>query len=230
MLYDYGVDYDDFQAAVLEIADGGGRITKGGVALRLKLEPAAAGALLDRMTRDGRLELDIDERSGEIFYEPRRAVRGGRGRGRDEEKRESKGPLAGLGKALDDGALAVKVGSAIMAAKAGVGGAVALPPERRRKIMVGVIAGGLLPGVGLAYSAPWPVVVASSLVFLVGFKILTLIPFFSSLLLLPFVVVCAIASAVLGGLYAWQYNRAGKRAPLGDEPLSPKQILKRLGK
>jgi hypothetical protein len=50
------------------------------------------------------------------------------------------------------------------------------------------------------------------------------------MLLLPFVVVCAVVSAVLGGLYTWQYNRAGKRAPLGNEPLSPAQILKRLGK
>ncbi len=182
--------------------------------------------MLDRMTRDGTLELDIDERTGEIFYEARGA-RGGRGARAGEGA--GKGALAGLGQALDDGALAVKVGSAIMAAKAGAGG-VALPPEKRRKIAIGVLAGGLLPGVGLAYSAPWPVVVVSSLVVVAGAKILALIPFFSSLLLIPFLVVCAIASAVLGGLYTWQYNRTGKRAPLGDEPLSPKQLLKRLRK
>src|SRR6185437_12365272 len=140
-----------------------------------------------------------------------------------------KGALAGLGQTLDDGALAVKVGSAIMAAKAGAGG-VALPPEKRRKIAIGVLAGGLLPGVGLAYAAPWPVVAVASLVVVAGYKILALIPFFSSLLLVPFLVVCAIASAALGGLYTWQYNRTGKRAPLGDEPLSPKQLLKRLRK
>jgi hypothetical protein len=218
------VEYDDFQEAVLDIAEGGARITKGGVALRLKLEPATAGAMLDRMTRDGALELDVDERSGEIFYEvPRRrpAPRaGGGGAGK---------ALAGLGKALDEGALAVKVGSVLMAAKTGAVGS-ALPAERRRRIAVGVLAGALLPGVGLAYAAPWPVVLAASAVFLVGYKLIALIPFLSSVLLFPFVVVCVVVSAVLGGLYTWQYNRAGKRAPLGDEPLSPKQLLKRLGK
>jgi hypothetical protein len=233
VLYDSGVEYDDFQDAVIELADGGTRLTKGNVALRLKIEPATASAMLDRMARDGRLELDLDERSGEIFYEVR-AKDGGRA------KPAGKGALGELGKALDDGALAVKVGTALAMARgssgmaAGVasrlGGGMALPPEERRQIALGVLLGALVPGLGLAYTAPWPVVVASSLVVVVGYKVLALIPFFSSLLLIPFLVVCAVASALLGGLYTWQYNRTGKRAPLGDEPLSPKQLLKRFKK
>src|SRR5262249_57825594 len=50
------VDYDDFQDAVVELAGSRTRITKGNVALRLKIDPAAAGAMLDRMAREGRLE------------------------------------------------------------------------------------------------------------------------------------------------------------------------------
>jgi hypothetical protein len=64
----------------------------------------------------------------------------------------------------------------------------------------------------------------------VGIKVLAFIPFLAPLLLIPFVAVCMVASGILGGLYTWQYNQKGKRSPLGDEPLSPKQLLKRLGK
>jgi hypothetical protein len=220
VLYDYRVEYDDFQSEVLELADGGTRLTKGGVALRLKVDPASAGAMLDRMTRAGQLELDIDERSGEIFYEVRRRA-GERPRALPESSAVSaaSGVRDALGTAL------------VMAKAAGVtSGGMALPPEQRRKLALGVLLGGLIPGIGLAYSAPWPVVLASSVVVVVGYKVLALIPIFSSLLLIPFLAVCAVASAILGGLYTWQYNQAGKRSPLGDEPLSPKQLLKRFRK
>ncbi len=105
MLYDCGVDYDDFQDAVLALADGGTRLTKGSVALRLKIDPANAGAMLDRMTRDGRLELDIDERSGEIFYEPRRRPEASRER---SAATPAQNALAEIEKALDGAALASK--------------------------------------------------------------------------------------------------------------------------
>jgi hypothetical protein len=222
--YDYPVEYDDFQDTVQDLADSGTRLTKGNVALRLKIDPASAGKMLDRMTRDGRLELDIDERSGEIFYEMRR-----RDAAAAPRASSSKSALAGLGKALDSsGALtAAKLGTALVMAKAGAGG-VTVAPEKRRQIALGVILGGLLPGFGLAYTAPWPVVVASSVVVALGIKVIGLIPLFSSFLLIPFVAVCAVASAVLGGLYTWQYNQTGKRTALGDEPTSPKQVMKRL--
>lgn len=220
MLYDCGVEYDDFRSAVLELADGGTRITKGNVALRLEVDPTSTGAMLDRMTREGQLELDIDERSGEIFYEVRRRP-GERPRASAESA-----PLRDL-----QGALGTALGMAKVVGAAGmIGGGTALPPERRHSLALGVILGGLIPGIGLAYSAPWPVVAASSAVVLLGYKVLALIPVFSTLLLIPFLAVCALASAVLGGLYTWQYNQTGKRSPLGDEPLSPKQILKRLRK
>jgi hypothetical protein len=225
VLYSYGVEYDDFQDAVLELAAGGTRITKGNVALRLKIEPASAGTMLDRMTRDGRLELDVDERSGEIFYEVRDSRRGG-------EPAGNKGALAELGKALDGGALAaakLSVGTAIAMGKVASAGS-ALAPDRRRKVAMGILLGGLLPGFGLAYTAPWPVAVGLSLVVVVGVKLIGLIPILSSFLLVPFLVVCAVASAILGGLYTWQYNQTGKRTPLGNEPITPKQILKRLKK
>ncbi len=115
-----------------------------------------------------------------------------------------------------------------MKAKLG-GGEMALPPDKRRNVAVGVLL-GVIPGFGLFYSAPWPVAIGASIVVFVGFKVLAFIPVLGSLLLFPFIGVCMVASGILGGLYTWQYNQKGKRSPLGDEPLSPKQLLKRLGR
>jgi hypothetical protein len=222
VLYDTGVDYDDFQDAVLDLAAGGTRLTKGAVALRLKIEPARAGAMLDRMTGDGRLELDVDERSGEIFYVVAR-------RPNAPIQRADQGALAEIGKAIEGGALAAKVGAAVTMAKMGASVGGPLAPDKQRKVALGVLLGGLLPGFGLVYSAPWPVAIAGSIVVFAGIKIIGLIPFFSTLLLVPFLVVCVLASAILGGLYTWQYNQTGKRTPLGDEG-SPQKMLKRLRK
>ena len=41
---------------------------------------------------------------------------------------------------------------------------------------------------------------------------------FSLMLAVPFLVVAAVTSAVLGGLYTWQYNNMGRRAALGEDP------------
>lgn len=219
MLYDTRVDYAAFREAVLELADAGVRLTKGRVAERLSLEPARAGELLDRMTRDGALELDIDERSSEIFYTvSSRAPAAPAKKGGIEALRDLEGTL-------DRAALAAKVGSALVRGDEG-----AAPLASRRKISVGVIVGGLFPGLGLAYSAPWPIVVGASVVVILGAKIISLIPIVSAFLLVPFLVVCAIASGLLGGAYAWSYNQAGKRAPLGDEPVTPKALMSRIKK
>lgn len=216
MLYDSRVDYARFQDAVLELAEDGARITKARVAERLSIEPARAGELLDRMTRDGALELDIDERSSEIFY----AV----ARGRRAKPMDGLAALRELEGAIERGGVAAKVGSALLA---GEGKA---PLATRRKISLGVLLGGLFPGVGLAYSAPWPIVVGASIVVIAGAKIISIIPIFSAFLLVPFLVVCAIASGLLGGAYAWSFNQAGKRAPLGDEPVTPKALVAKIRK
>lgn len=213
--YEAVVKYESFRDAVLELADDDVRLTKARVAERLSIEPSSAGELLDRMAREGALELDIDERSGEIFYEP--TARGARA-----SKKPALAALGDLGAAIDRGKLAAKVGAALALADDG-----ASPLARRRKVSLGVLLGGLIPGLGLAYAAPWTIVVAASAVVLIGFELLSIIPVVSSLLLVPFLVVCALGSAALGGLYTWRYNQAGKRAALGREPTTLKGLLKR---
>ena len=92
---------------------------------------------------------------------------------------------------------------------------VPLPAAMQRKISVGAILGGVVPGLGLAYSAPWRVVAIGTVAVIVGWKVLA---FFSLMLAVPFLVVAAVTSAVLGGLYTWQYNNMGRRAALGEDP------------
>lgn len=200
---------------MIELAEGGARLTKARVAEALGVEPARAGELLDEMTRAGSLELDVDEGTGEIFY--------------TVGKRRARKPAGGAISALRDlegtidrGGLAAKVGAALVLDSSGAA------PAKRRKLSLGVVLGGLFPGIGLAYSAPWPVVIAASAVVIVGWKIISIIPVLSAFLLVPFLVVCALASAALGGMYAWSFNQAGKRAPLGDEPVTPKALAARL--
>jgi hypothetical protein len=218
------VDYAKFRDGVAELGAEGKRLTKASVAARLRIDPAEAGALLDRMTRDGELELDIDERSGEIFYE--------RGRRPSAALAPTEGvasrALTDLGSALDEGgAIAKKMGTAILLGAKGEG---PLAPARRRSVALGAVLGGVFPGFGLAYAAPWRVVAVTSVGVVVVLKILSFIPFFSGMLTASFFALCAIASAVLGALYTWQYNQAGKRMPLGDEPGQAKRLLRRLGK
>jgi hypothetical protein len=213
VLYDTRVDYAAFQEAVIELADDGVRITKARVAERLSIEPARAGELLDRMARDNVLELDIDERTSEIFYTLS---------SRRPPVKASGSALAKLDEAvgaIEKAGLAAKVGGALLGGDKG---------PKRRKIATGVVLGTLLPGIGLAYAAPWPIVVGASIVVIAGAKIIALIPILSSFLLVPFLVVCAIASGALGGAYSWSFNQAGKRAPLGEEPTTPKDVVKRL--
>lgn len=230
------MEYAKFQDAVLELAanDERTRLTKTSVALRLGVTPTTAGELLDRMTRDGKLELDIDEGSGEIFYELRvhagasHKARAATAPGKPKAalvRSDGVKALGNLGSALERRGLAARVGTAMMLGDDG-----ALPLDRRRKVALGVVLGGLFPGLGLAYTAPWPVVVMTSVVVILGYKLLALIPIFSSFLLVPFLVVCAVASGVLGGLYTWRYNQGGKRAPIGDEPVSPRKLLERFTK
>ena len=206
------------QNAVLELAESGARLTKERVAEALDIEPARAGELLDEMARAGSLELDVDESSGEIFYTVSRRARAAS----PENEGSGLAALRDLEGTIERGGLSAKVGKALLL------GGDAAPVAKRRKVSLGVLLGGLFPGFGLAYSAPWPVVIAASAVVIVGWKLISIIPLLSAFLLVPFLVVCALASAALGGMYAWSFNQAGKRAPLGDEPVTPKALMKRL--
>ena len=85
-----------------------------------------------------------------------------------------------------------------------------------KSVTVGFILGLLLPGIGLAYAAPWVVAGIGAVVALVVYKLVGWIPLLGSAVM----GVMALGSAVLGALYAKAYNEHGSRAPvkLADEP------------
>ncbi len=83
-----------------------------------------------------------------------------------------------------------------------------------RSLLIGVGAGALVPGIGLVYAAPWKVAGLGVAGGVVMFWILSYLPF---VIAGPLFAVLAVGSGVLGGLYAWKFNKEGKRAPLGDD-------------
>lgn len=211
------MEYGRFQVALVELADDGARLTPANIVARLRIEPAEVERHLDRMTRDGRLELDLDEDEGVIVYR----VRGLSPRGSSRTDTA----LSSLEEAAMGRLLPAQVGAALRFGKYFHKSGTPLPVSLRRSVPRGVVLGGIFPGIGLAYAAPWPVVAVATLVVIVGFKALAWISF---LLAVPFLLAVAVLSGVLGGLYTWQYNQMGRRAPLGDDPERPRQLPLRI--
>lgn len=199
------MDYGKFQVAVVELADEGVRLTSANVVARLRITPEEADRHLARMAREDKLEIDLDDDEGVRAYRVRGlSPRGGRGGD----------ALSSLKEAAVGAVLADRVGSIFRFDKPMQRGGAPLPPSLRRSVPRGV-ALGLIPGIGLAYAAPWPIVVVGTLAVVIGFKVLAWV---SLLFAVPFLVAASVLSGILGGLYTWQYNQMGRRAPLGEDP------------
>jgi hypothetical protein len=195
------VDYAKFQVAVVEVAHAGVPLTVANVVARLRVEPEEAEKKLDRMAREGRLDLEVDEDEGVVVY---------RVRGLSPKSTTEK--LEGLRAKVESEAMQ-HVGTALAFGKPFAKGS-ALPASLRRSVPAGLVLGGLFPGIGLAYAAPWSVVLVATVAVIVGFKILSLV-----WLGIPFLMLSVIASAAAGAAYTWRYNQTGKRTPL----LEPEQ-------
>jgi hypothetical protein len=62
------VDYVGFQIAVIELASRGVPLTVANVVAHLRIDPERAEKFLDRMARDGRVEVEVDEVQGAVAY------------------------------------------------------------------------------------------------------------------------------------------------------------------
>lgn len=205
------MDYPSFQVAAVELAREGTPLTVANIVADMRIGAAEAERHLDRMTRDGHLDADVDEAEGVIVY---------RVRGLTTSRRKES-----LGSALRDAAagslIQQRLGS-LGLSSAREGG---LSVRQPRKISIGVLVGGVVPGLGLAYAAPWKVVALATIGVIVGFKILA---FISLLFAVPFLVASAVISAILGGLYTWQFNQSGRRLPLSSDPEIRRRLPSRL--
>lgn len=172
--------FDSFELAVIELATRGVRLTVANVAANLRVAPAKAEEWLDRMAREGRLDLELDEVVGLVFY---------RVRGLTSPPRD----------------LAVPARPAA-----------ASPPRPRgnKSTALAAALGLILPGAGLVYAAPVSAAAVVGLFTLVAVKMLAAFPLLGPLLSSIALGLCALASAVLGLLYARQYNRHGRRTHL----------------
>jgi hypothetical protein len=193
------VDYPQFQVAAVELASEGTPLTVANIVVGLRIGASEATRHLERMTKEGHLEADFDEDEGVAVYR----VRGLTAKPRGDS-------LVGT---LRDAAVAgmVKQRLGLGGASKALGGA-----GQPRKIVTGALIAGLVPGLGLAYAAPWKVVAVATLAVVIGFKILSFVSLF--MLGVPFLVVAAAVSALLGALYTWQYNQTGQRTALGTNP------------
>jgi hypothetical protein len=209
------VDYAKFSVAVIEIAGEGTRLTTANVVSRLRIDPAKAEKMLDQMARDGRLDLEVDESEGVVVYRVRgltTRVADDGWRSPNESLQSRPGRRDGLAGALRNlGVDPMHVGTALAFGKP-FRKSSPLPRSLQRSVPAGVALGGLLPGAGLAYAAPWASAAIATAVVFVGFELLPL------LLAIPFLLCAMIVSAVLGGLYTWRYNQTGRRSPLAGEP------------
>ena len=63
--------YEQFELAVIQLSRQGVRLTLANVCAGLGLEFAKAEAWLDRMAQEGRLDVELDENEGLVFYRVR---------------------------------------------------------------------------------------------------------------------------------------------------------------
>jgi len=186
------VDYDRFQIAIIDLAARGVRLTVANVVAELGLIPQRVEQMLDQMTREGRLDIEVDESQGFVVYH----VRGLSLRRRVESPRDvTPAPRGALYHREYRNVFPLSV----------------LPA--RKSVAFGALLGALFPGVGLAYAAPWSVVFAATLIVFVLGKFIGGVLLLGPLFWFVSMGVCS----VLGGLYAFRFNQEGRRAPLLSE-------------
>lgn len=65
------MDYAEFQIAVIELAATGVPLTVANVVAHLRIDPARAETFLDRMARDGRVDVEVDDVHDSVVYRVR---------------------------------------------------------------------------------------------------------------------------------------------------------------
>jgi len=181
------VSYEDFQVEVIELGSRGVPLTVANVVAHMRTPPERVQRGLDKMARDGLLELEVDESEGFVVYR----VRG----------LSTSAPLVRRREARP-----VRITRMTPVMYTQPSATMATP----KSVTLAVVLAALVPGLGLAYAAPIRVVLAASLVVLVLGKMLG-----ASLVFAPLFWLFAIGvSALFGGLYAVRYNQEGHRARL----------------
>jgi hypothetical protein len=188
--------FHTFEQAVIQLASRGTRLTVANVVAHLSIEPSQAEDWMDEMARQSRLDVELDEDVGLIYYR----VRG-----------LTPAPAylapAGYGRYAPPAAT-TPLGSSSRASSA--------PMKRQKSTKAAAVFGLLLPGAGLFYAAPFSAAVVAGLLTLVAVKMAAVIPLIGPLMSSVALGVCALVSALFGVLYARRYNQHGRRTHLAE--------------
>ncbi|TKD06244.1 hypothetical protein [Polyangium fumosum] len=181
------MSYESFQIEVIELGSRGVPLTVANVVAHLRTPPARVQQGLDRMAREGLLDLEVDENEGFVVYRVR-----GLSTSLPLARRRAARP-----KPIDSITPVTYTRPSLR-----------MTPQK--SVTLAVVLGALVPGLGLAYAAPLRVVLPASLLVIVFGKLLAPLLIFAPL----FWVFAIGVSALFGGLYAVRYNQEGHRAPL----------------
>ena len=194
----------------MELASEGTPLTVANIVVGLRIGASEAARHLERMQREGLLDEELDEAEDVVVYRVRGLT----------PKRSGDS----LGDALRNAAVGTML-KRRLGTTLGLGDSPSKAAAQPRKVATGVLLGAVVPGLGLAYAAPWKVVAVATLIVVVGFKVLAC---FSLMFAVPFLVAAAALSAILGGLYTWQFNQTGKRVSLSSDPEIRRRLPSRL--
>lgn len=207
----------DFEQAVLELAmTTRVPLTRANIAFYTGASAKEADKLLDEMLREGILEFDSDD-NGDLFYTVTGAKRPGKGpesltRCSACQKATGAGSrCTRCGKLLDAQLRAIKdevdrAGSALDLVRRGAD--LATQQQGDKNLVVAGFLGLFGGPLGLFYAAPLKEAGLATLMFLMAWKLLPMILF------VPLMSLVLPVSAVLGWMYAWRYNRTGRRSSL----------------
>ncbi|MDI3284017.1 hypothetical protein [Polyangium sp. 15x6] len=181
------MSYERFQIEVIELGSRGVPLTVANVVAHLRTPPARVQRELDRMAREGLVDLEVDENEGFVVYRVR-GLSTTAPRARRREARPMQVARPAPMTYVQQSPLTVT----------------------RKSVTLAVVLGALVPGIGLAYAAPLRVVLAASLLVMLFGRVLG-----ASLIFAPLFWVFTVGvSALFGGLYAIRYNQEGHRARL----------------
>ena len=180
--------YEAFELAVIDLASKRVRLTVANVAAFTKVTPTQVEAWLDQMSAAGRLECELDENLGLIYYR----VRG----------------LSDVGHSPNSWAVTWPITPAPIHYPT---------PRRQKNVVLGAIFALLFPGFGLIYCAPLSATFVATLVIFLAVKMAGAFPLIGGLLGSVTLGVCALASAFLATMYVRKYNAEGKRGHVHAE-------------
>ena len=212
-------DMASFEAKVGIIVEWRGYVTPAHAAKLCKVELAEAKKRLEAMYEAGQLELDLQ--GDEFVYKrPGSKKRGGAQTSESAMVEAAPSPAKELvtnaesavadaaKSAMTDAAKSAMTDAAKKAVLSDVKGG------KPRSVLWGIGLGFLLPGAGLFYAAPWITAVVSTVAVVIVLAILQVLPVVGGMLSY---IVCGafmFASAILGGTYAYQFNKHGQRTRL----------------